>query len=157
MACDHGMMLMSDHDDAYVNAMLMVNMQANTRSVTPATRLWCRRRLRMRGGSTWRRRGRSVSVGAVRSAWPLLWRSCPRGVNVASRRTLEDPVETRRHPLGVVAAVIAVSAVVPFLFFLFLSPWQTFASRRTGAVCHGRPRPPLPEASRTERRSAPAK
>jgi len=34
MTCDHGMMLMSDHDDAYVNAMLMVNMQANTRSVT---------------------------------------------------------------------------------------------------------------------------
>ena len=34
MACDHGMMLMSDHDDAYVDAMLMVNMQANTRRVT---------------------------------------------------------------------------------------------------------------------------
>ena len=37
MACDHGMMLMSDHDDAYVDAMLMVNMQANTRSVTRLT------------------------------------------------------------------------------------------------------------------------
>ena len=37
MAYDHGMMLMSDHDDAYVDAMLMVNMQANTRSVTPMT------------------------------------------------------------------------------------------------------------------------
>ena len=34
MACDHGMMLMGDHDDAYVDAMLIVNMQANTRSVT---------------------------------------------------------------------------------------------------------------------------
>jgi len=34
MAGDHGIMLMSDHDDAYVDAMLMVNMQANTRSVT---------------------------------------------------------------------------------------------------------------------------
>ena len=34
MTCDHGVMLMSDHDDAYVDAMLMVNMQANTRSVT---------------------------------------------------------------------------------------------------------------------------
>ena len=34
MTCDHGMMLMSDHDDAYVDAMLMVNMQDNTRSVT---------------------------------------------------------------------------------------------------------------------------
>ena len=27
-------MLMNKHDDAYVDAMLMVNMQANTRSVT---------------------------------------------------------------------------------------------------------------------------
>ena len=27
-------MLMNEHDDAYVDAMLMVNMQANTRSVT---------------------------------------------------------------------------------------------------------------------------
>ena len=34
MACDHGMMLMSDHDDAYDDAMLMVNMQANIKSVT---------------------------------------------------------------------------------------------------------------------------
>jgi len=34
MKCEHGMMLMSDHDDDYVDAMLMVNMQANTRSVT---------------------------------------------------------------------------------------------------------------------------
>ena len=32
------MMLMGDHDDAYVDAMLMVNMQANTRSVTQ--RIW---------------------------------------------------------------------------------------------------------------------
>jgi len=28
-------MLMNEHDDACVDAMLMVNMQANTRSVTP--------------------------------------------------------------------------------------------------------------------------
>ena len=34
MTCDHGMMLMSEYDDVYVDAMLMVNMQANTRSVT---------------------------------------------------------------------------------------------------------------------------
>ena len=27
---------MNEHDDAYVDAMLMINMQANTRSVTPA-------------------------------------------------------------------------------------------------------------------------
>ena len=30
-------MLMNEHDDAYVDAMLMVNMQANTRSVTTLT------------------------------------------------------------------------------------------------------------------------
>jgi len=59
----------------------------------------------------------------MRSAWPLLWRSRPRGVDVASRRTLEDPVEARRHPLGVVAVVIAVSAVVLTRgFFLRLPP-----------------------------------
>ena len=34
MTCDHGMMLMSGFDDANVDAMHMVNMQANTRSVT---------------------------------------------------------------------------------------------------------------------------
>ena len=33
-------MLMNEHDDAYVNAMLMVNMQANTRSVTMRTKPW---------------------------------------------------------------------------------------------------------------------
>ena len=77
----------------------------------------------MRGGPTWRRRGRGVGTRAVRSAWPLLWRSLPRGVDIASRRTLEDPVETRRHPLGVVAVVIAVSAVVlAGGFFLRLPP-----------------------------------
>jgi len=31
------MMLMSDHDDAYVDAIHMVNMEANTRSVAPFT------------------------------------------------------------------------------------------------------------------------
>ena len=34
MTCDHDMMLMNEHDNAYVDAMLMIIMQANTRSVT---------------------------------------------------------------------------------------------------------------------------
>jgi len=34
VTCDHAMMLMSEYDDAHVDAMLMLNMQANTRSVT---------------------------------------------------------------------------------------------------------------------------
>jgi len=50
--------------------------------------------------------------GAVRSTWPLLWCPCSWDVDIASRRTLEDPIETRRHPLGVIVVVIAVSAIV---------------------------------------------
>ena len=85
----------------------------------------------MRGGPTWRRRRRSVSAGVVRSAWPLLWRPRPWDVDIASRRTLEDPIETRRHPLGVIAVVIAVSAIV-FAggFFLRLPPLPGLSSTR---------------------------
>jgi len=70
-------------------------------------------------------------MGPVRSAWPLLWHSRPRGVDVASRRTLEDPVEARRHQLGVVAVVITVSTVVlTGGFFLRLPPLP-----RLGSTC----------------------
>jgi len=58
----------------------------------------------------------------VRSAWPFFWRSCPRGVDVTSRRTLEDPVEVRRHPLGLVTIVIAVSAVILTRGYFFRLP-----------------------------------
>jgi len=85
----------------------------------------------MRDGPTWRRRGRGVGAGAVRSTWLLLWCSCPRGINVASRRTLEDPVKARRHPLGVVAVVITVSTVVLTEgFFLRLLPLPGLSSTR---------------------------
>ena len=94
----------------------------------PATRLWRRGRLGAQDGLTWRRRGRGVGAGAVRSAWPLLWRSHPRGVDVASRRTLEDPVKARRHPLEVVAVVIAV--VLTGGFFLRLPPLPGLSSTR---------------------------
>ena len=40
MTCDHAMMLMSEYDDAYGDAMLMVNIQANTRSVTASMLRW---------------------------------------------------------------------------------------------------------------------
>ena len=53
-----------------------------------------------------------VSAGVVRSAWPLLLCSCLGGIDITSRRTLEDPVEARHHPLGVVAVIIAVSTVI---------------------------------------------
>jgi len=39
----------------------------------------------------------------------------------------------------------------------FLSPLWTSAFLRTGAACRDRPRPPLLDASRTERRSVPAR
>ena len=39
----------------------------------------------------------------------------------------------------------------------FLSPLRTSAFPRIAAACHGRPRPPLLEALRTERRSVPAR
>jgi len=88
----------------------------------------------MRDGPTWRRRGRGVGTGAVRSTWPLLWRSYPRGVNVASRRTLEDPVKARRHPLGVVTVVITISPVVlTGGFFLRLPLCLDLARRASNA------------------------
>ena len=85
----------------------------------------------MRDGPTRRGHRRSVGAGAVRSAWPLLWRPHPWDVDIASRRTLEDPIETRHHPLGVVAIVITVSAIV-FAggFFLRLPPLPGLSSTR---------------------------
>ena len=90
--------------------------------LSQVTRFWCMGRLGARGDTTRRGRRWVVSAGAVRSTWPFLWRSRLRSVDVASRRTLEDPVEARRHPLGVVAAVIAVSAVILIGGFFFRLP-----------------------------------
>jgi len=90
--------------------------------LSPATRFWCRGRLVGRDSPTWRRRWRGVSTGAVRSAWPLLLRSRPGGVDVTSRRTLEHPVEARRHPLGVITVIIAVSTFILTGRFLFRLP-----------------------------------
>ena len=85
----------------------------------------------MQDGSTRCRRRRSVSTGTVRSAWPLLWCPRPWDVDIASRRALEDPIETRRHRLRVVAVVIAVSAiVVGGGFFLRLPPLPGLSSTR---------------------------
>ena len=85
-------------------------------------RLWRRGRLGARDGPTPPKRGRGISMGAARRrlpllplkrpARPLLWRSRPRSVGISTRQTLEDPVEPRRHPLRVVAAVVAVAAIV---------------------------------------------
>jgi len=76
----------------------------------------------VRNGPTWRRRRRGVRAGAMRSARALFRCSHLRGVNVTSRRTLEDPVKTRRHPLGVVAISIVVSTVIFTGGFFFRLP-----------------------------------
>jgi len=83
-------------------------------------------------GPTRHRPGRGVSARAVRSAWPLLWRSRPRGVNVASRRTFEDPVKATRHPLGVVTIVVTVAAAVVLTrgFFFRFPPLPGLSSTR---------------------------
>ena len=97
--------------------------------LSPATLLGHGGRLMVRDGPTWRRRGRGDGAGAMRSAWALFRRSRPWDVDIASRQTLEDPIETRRHPLGVVAVVITVSAIV-FAggFFLRLPPLPGLSS-----------------------------
>ena len=92
----------------------------------------------MRDGPTWRRRGRGVSAGVVRSAWPLLWRPRLRGVDIASRRILKDPVKARRHPLGVVAVVIAVSAVVLTGGFFLRHPLCLDLARRASNAWRSR-------------------
>jgi len=96
-----------------------------------ATRLWCRGRLGAQGGLTGHGRIRGVSTRAVRSARPLLWRSHPRGVGVASRRTLEDPVKARRHPLRIVVIIIVVPTIILARGFFFrLPPLPGFSSTR---------------------------
>ena len=87
-----------------------------------------------RGGPTCRGRMRGVSPGAVRSACPLLWRSHPRGVDVASRRTLEDPVEARRHPLGIVAVVIAIPTIIFTGGFFFRLPLYLYLAQRASSA-----------------------
>jgi len=86
--------------------------------------------------------GRDIGTGATgrrlsllplkRSAWTLLWRTRLRGISVGSRRTLEDPVEPGRHPLGIVATVVvAVPAVVlTGGFFFRLPPLPGLSSTR---------------------------
>ena len=76
-------------------------------------------------------RGRLLLLPFKRPAWPLLWCSHPWGVDVASRRALEDPVEARRHPLGVVAVVVTIATLILIWgFFLRLPPLRGFRSAR---------------------------
>ena len=74
-------------------------------------------------------RGKSVGPGTTRSARTLLWRLRPGGVDVTSRRALENPIEARRHPLGVVAVFVVIVIIVGG-FFLRLPPLPGFGSTR---------------------------
>jgi len=93
-----------------------------------ATRLG--RRGRARGDLISRGHRGDGGTRAARSAWSLFWRFHPRGVDVASRRTLEDAVEARRHPLGVIAVLIIITIIVAGGLFLRLPPLPGFRSTR---------------------------
>jgi hypothetical protein len=93
-----------------------------------ATRLG--RRGRARGDLTSRGHRGGIGTRAVRSAWSLFWCFHPQGVDVASRRTLEDAVEARRHPLGVIAVLIIITIIVARGLFLRLPPLPGFRPTR---------------------------
>jgi len=114
----------------------------------PFARLWCRGRLGMRDGPALSRCGRDIGTGAVggrvpllplkRPAWSLLWRSRPWDISVGSRRTLEEPVKPGRHPLGVVAAVVTVTAVLLIGGFFFRLPLCLDFTRRASNAWRSR-------------------
>ena len=56
--------------------------------------------------------GMTPSVASQETRLAPLWGSRPWGVNVALRWTLENPIKTGRHPLGVIAVVVTIAAVV---------------------------------------------
>jgi hypothetical protein len=59
----------------------------------------------------------------------LLWNFHPRDIDVATGRTLEDPVKARRHPLRIVAVIVIV-IIFAGGFFLRLPPLLGFSSTR---------------------------
>ena len=64
--------------------------------------------------------------------------SRPRDVDAGLRRALEDPVKTGRHPLGVVAVVITVAAIVLIRGFFLRLPICLDFARRVSNACHAR-------------------
>ena len=85
-----------------------------------------------RGDLTSHGRRRGVGPRTVRSARTLFWSLRPGGVDIASRRTLEDSVEARCHPLRVVAALVVIVVVVGG-FFLRLPLYLDLARRASNA------------------------
>ena len=99
----------------------------------PVARLSCERRLRAGGGPTLCRHWRGVGARTARRGLPLLaimgparsslMGSRPRDDDIGLRRALEESVEMGRHPLRVVAAVVAlVTVVLVGRVFLWLPP-----------------------------------
>ena len=56
--------------------------------------------------------GMTPSVDSHEARLAPLRDSRPRDVDAGLRRTLEDPVKTGRHPLGVIAVVVTITAIV---------------------------------------------
>jgi hypothetical protein len=67
-------------------------------------------------------RGRGIGARTVGSAWAPRRSFRPRSVDVALRWTPEDPVKTRRHPLGVLTVLVIVVIFLAGGLFLRLSP-----------------------------------
>jgi hypothetical protein len=93
----------------------------------------CRTTLPGRQGRAWcvlarLERGRSVGPGTTRPARTLPRRFRLGGTDVIPRGALEEPIKTRRHPLGVVATLVVVVVVVVGGFFLRLPPLPGFGS-----------------------------
>jgi len=73
----------------------------------------------------------------TRPAWRPLRDSRPRDVDAGLRRALEDPVEMGRHPLGVVAVVVTITAIVLIGgFFLRLPPLPGLRSTSLQHLSH---------------------
>jgi len=70
-----------------------------------------------------------VGPRAVRTARTIPWSHRPGGVDIASRRALEDSVKARRHPLGIIAIIVVVIIIVGGFFFR-LPPLLGFGSTR---------------------------
>jgi len=88
------------------------------------------RRGKARRDLTTHGRRRGVGARAVRSARTFLWSLHPGGVDIAPRWTLEDSIQTRRHPLGIVAVVAIVIIIIVGGFFFMLPPLPGFGSTR---------------------------
>jgi len=81
---------------------------------------------------TWRRLWRSVDAGMAGGRLPPLifarpaWRPFrdfrPQDVDAGLRRALEDPIETGRHSLGIVAVVVTIVAIILIGGFFFRLP-----------------------------------